>query len=200
MTDEQLLIELRSKSESAVESLIVRYHAPIFAYLYRMLNSRVLAEDLTQECFVRVIESIRKRRLPDQLKPWIYRIAANLCKDLWRKSSYKNEQLQEQNEHLQEQFGQDFKSGDTVTSIFERQADRERVIGALLQLHPEKRNLVVLRFYQELKLDEIARTLDIPLSTVKSRLYQSLAELHRLLNEEEQSQMEPSRKGGSLRS
>ncbi|MDF2671141.1 MAG: polymerase sigma factor [Paenibacillus sp.] len=179
MTDEQLVEELKSGSGSAVESLIIRYHAPIFAYLYRMVHSKPLAEDLTQECFVKAMESIRRKRVPDRLRPWIYTIAANLCKDLWRKSSYRQEQLQDEL-NIENRY----KLEDMVASIFERQADRERVVRALHQLEPDKRNLIVLRFYQELKLDEIAHILDIPLSTVKSRLYHCLGELHRLLKEE----------------
>lgn len=176
MTDEQLVSELCAGNKSAVEAMVYRYHAPIYAYLYRMTNSKHQAEDLTQECFLRAIEAIDKKRVPDSLRPWLYRIAANLCKDHWRKSSFRKEKL----------WGTvpEKPSGESVFSIFEKQADRERVIDAIQELDIEKRNVIILRYYQELKLEEIAGILGIPLSTVKSRLYHTVGELSRLLSGE----------------
>ena len=177
MTDEQLVTEMRGGRQLAVEHMIYRYHAPIFAYLYRMTNSKPLAEDLTQECFLRAIEAIAAGRLPEALRPWLYTIAGNLCRDHWRRSSTRRETLKD-----------DMELGlatDSVVSILERQAEREQVVQALQQLDPDRRELIVLRFYQELKLHEIALILDVPLSTVKSRLYQTLGKLHSALEEEE---------------
>lgn len=177
MTDKELLQELHRGTASAVEMMVFRYHGPIYAYLYRMLNAKPLAEDFTQECFLRAMEAVRKKRLPEALRPWLYRIAANLCKDYWRRSSTRSEMLQDPAEA-------DYPADESVAAIFDRQEERERVVKAVQGLHTEKRNVIVLRFYQELKLEEIAGILDIPLSTVKSRLYHSLGELHRLLQEE----------------
>lgn len=178
MDDGELLRELQTGSRSAFEAMVYRYHGPLYAYLYRMLDRKPLAEDLVQECFLRAMEAFRKGHLPDSLRPWLYRIASNLCKDHWRKASYRSECLQDQPE-------MEYPAEETVASIFERQQERERVVEAVHRLSPEKRNLIVLRFYQELKLEEIARILELPLSTVKSRLYQSLGELHRFLNDGE---------------
>jgi RNA polymerase sigma factor (sigma-70 family) len=177
VTDTELLNELRRGAASAMEMMVFRYHGPIYAYLYRMLNSKQLAEDFTQECFLRAMESIRKKRLPELLRPWLYRIAANLCRDHWRRSSTRGELLQDPAEA-------EYPADESVASIFDLQEERERVVEAVQRLSPEKRNVIVLRFYQELKLDEIAGILDIPLSTVKSRLYHSLGELQRLLVDE----------------
>lgn len=178
MTDGQLLRELRNGSESAFEAMVYRYHGAIYAYLYRMLGGeKPLAEDLTQECFLRAIQAIRNGMLPDLLRPWLYKIAGNLCRDYWRKGQAGKEvPLLETDQPVSW-------SEESVASIFDRQQERERVVAAVQQLNPEKRNLIVLRFYQELKLEEIGRILEIPLSTVKSRLYQSLGELNRLLQE-----------------
>lgn len=174
VSDEQLLRELLNGNTAALENIVNRYHVPIYTYLYRLLGSPSQAEDLTQECFIRVIEYVRKGRLPDSFRPWIYKIAANLCRDLWRRPSYRYEWVND------EALGE-LPSDHSVASIFEKQSDREAVITAIGRLAPEKRNLIVLRFYQELKLEEIAGVLDIPLGTVKSRLYQCLTELERLL-------------------
>lgn len=172
---------IRDGQLAALEALIYRYHGPIRAYLNRVLHSPSLADDLTQECFVRVITAAQSGRLPHQARPWIYRIATNLCKDLWKKSSYRQEQsvdpvkLSRQQDH------------ETVASILERQWEREAVIECLQALQEDNRQIVILRYYHELKLEDIADIMGMPLSTLKSRLYQSLKKLAQLLQAKEGS-------------
>lgn len=175
MTDEELLKELSRGHTSALETLAFRYHAAIRTYLYRLLQSRTLADDMTQESFVRVIASVKQGRLPEKFKPWLYKIATNLCRDHWRKAANRMETGSD--EGIQYVL-----APDNVAHIYEKQADRELVIKALNELPPERRHLMILRFYQELKLEEIADILDIPLSTVKSRLYYGIKQLNRMLS------------------
>lgn len=183
MTDEELLKELSRGHASALETLAFRYHAAIRTYLYRLLQSRTLADDMTQECFVRVITSVKQGRLPEKFKPWLYKIATNLCRDHWRKAANRMEQVGD--EGLQHVL-----APDNVAHIYEKQVDRELVIQALNELPAERRHLMILRFYQELKLEEIADILDIPLSTVKSRLYYGIKQLNRMLSGDHRSSVQ----------
>jgi RNA polymerase sigma factor (sigma-70 family) len=178
LTDEELLAEMSQGNSAAWEALIYRYHTPIHAYLSRMLASPIWAEDYTQECFLRVMKSVKARRFPESFRPWLYRIASNLCRDHWRKAATRREVLDSD-------AGMDVAANENVAIIFEKQWVRESVIDALKQLKEEQKDLIVLRFYQELKLEEIALVLDVPLSTVKTRLYQTLRELQRMLGREE---------------
>jgi RNA polymerase sigma factor (sigma-70 family) len=177
LTDEQLLLQLKNVNPAALEALIYRYHAPIYAYLSRLVRSPHLAEDLTQECFARVCMAVRDGRLPTDLRPWVYKIATNLCKDLWRKASYRNE-IPTEEQHISSQPDRD-----TVSSILSRQWEREEVVQALSRLSDDSRQIVVLRYYQDLKLQEISDITEIPLSTVKSKLYQALRKLAGWLDE-----------------
>lgn len=179
MTDEQLVQHIAHGDEASMEALVYRYHKPIYIYLQRMLNDRELAEDLSQECFVRLYRSIKSGRIPTRFRPWIYRIAANLCKDVWKSSAYRKEVLEEA-EKLSLHS-----DGETVTSILERQWRREAVVRALKRLTVEEREIIVLRFYQDLKLDEVAETLQLPLGSVKSKLYRTFKKLANLLEAEE---------------
>lgn len=176
MTDEELLEQMSQGSSAALETLFYRYHVQLHAYIYRLVGSKTVAEDLTQECFIRIMEAVKAKQLPTSFRPWAYKIAGNLCKDLWRKASYKREIPNEM--HLDHAL-----AVETVSSIFEKQLDRELIIQALHQLDEDKRNIIILRFYQELKLGDIAEILDIPLSTVKTRLYQSFKNLTTIINE-----------------
>ena len=180
LTDEELLTMIRDGQPAALEALIYRYHAPIRAYLTRVLHSASLAEDLTQECFTRVITAAKTGKLPGQARPWIYRIATNLCKDLWKKSSYRHEQSVDPEKLTRHQ------DHETVASILERQWEREAVIDSLQALQEDNRQIVILRYYHELKLEDIADIMGMPLNTLKSRLYQSLKKLAQLLQAKEE--------------
>lgn len=189
MTDEQLLQLLKRGDMAALDALVSRYHAPIQAYMQRMLQNYALAEDLAQECFVRVIDAVRRNRLPVLFKPWVYKIATNLCRDYWRKGSTGEQPVEQA--HFEA-----LAAPDNVAQAYEQQLERERVIAALGELAPERRQLLVLRFYQELKLEEIAEVLDIPLSTAKTRLYDTIKQMNRILNRQGQ-QAQAGTRGGN---
>jgi len=177
LTDEQLLNELRRMNPAALETVIYRYHAPIYAYLARLVRHSHLAEDLTQECFARVCTAVRDGRLPQALRPWLYAIATNLCKDMWKKAAYQNEVPTER------QVLTAKPDRHTVTSILDRQWEREEVVRALSLLDAESRGIVVLRYYEDLKLQEIADIMEMPLNTVKWKLYRALKRLAHVLEE-----------------
>lgn len=179
VSDEQLLQNMADGDAASAEALVYRYHKPIYEYLQRMLNDSGLAEDLAQECFIRLYRSVRAGRLPSRFRPWIYRIATNLCKDVWKSSAYRREVSWEAEKLALHS------DRETVTSILERQWDRESVILALERLTEEERQMIILRFYHELKLDEIAEMCELPLGTVKSKLYKTFKKMAQLLETEE---------------
>jgi RNA polymerase sigma factor, sigma-70 family len=175
MTDEELIQQLKQGNEAALEALVFRYHAPIRSYIARLVRNPAHADELTQECFERVCRAALNGRLPDRVRPWMYRIATNLCRDLWKKSSYRGELLAEQHKMIS------YPDRDTVTSILERQWEREEIIRALESLPEDHRKIVILRYYHDLKLEEIAEIMEMPLNTLKSKLYKSLKSLAAVL-------------------
>ncbi len=193
MTDEQLMRQFADGNASALETLTYRYHAAIHKYIHRMMQSRVLAEDLTQECFVRVMLSAREGRFPQSFRPWLYKIATNLCRDHWRRSHVWAKAVPDLERNAAA-------ASDNVSQIYEKQEERALVVQALNQLSAIRKEVIILRFYQELRLDEISDVLDIPLSTVKSRLYEAIRVLNGLLSaggiKEETERRAAARKGG----
>ena len=177
MTDEDLMRQFGEGNVSALETLTYRYHATIYTYIHRMMQSRMLAEDLTQECFVRVMISARQGRYPQSFRPWLYKIATNLCRDYWRKSSVREKTLPDLERNAAV-------ASDNVSQIYEKQEERALILQALNQLPAIRKEVIILRFYQDLRLDEISDVLDIPLSTVKSRLYDAIRMLNSLLSSE----------------
>ncbi|MCA0986711.1 RNA polymerase sigma factor [Guptibacillus algicola] len=180
MTDEELVIGMSKGNQAAFEALIHRYHAPLLGYLERMLRDRKKAEDVVQDTFLKLLTQLKARKIPEKIKPWLYQVATNQCRDYWKSSSYKSEK--QVIDKLPDQ-----QSGDpSVVELFERQESRKEFLEELDELSTSQREIVFLRFYQDLKYQEIAETLEMPLGTVKSNLYHALKKLKTSIGRKEE--------------
>ncbi|NLJ80908.1 MAG: RNA polymerase sigma factor [Firmicutes bacterium] len=166
VSDEELARQLQLGNDAAFETLVHRYHGPIFGYIYRQLSEGSEVEDLVQKTFLRVYTRIERYKFPRPFKPWLYRIALNLCRDYWK--SQDGESLTLYHEAASEQ---------RVDSIFSRMQTRNDLVVALHSLEPNYKEVLVLRFFQDLKIREIADVLEIPVGTVKWRLFQALKQM-----------------------
>lgn len=173
MKDEDLLRELVIGCESALESLIHRYHQPLYGYVYRMTMNEQTTADIVQEAFMNLYRQVQHGRVPEQLKPWIYKIATNLCKDYWKKASTRHEIPWAQDSELFEM---------RTIHIMDHQIERQWMLESLNQLHQDHRIIIYLRFYQDLSYEQISETLEIPLNTVKSRLFRGLKQLEAVID------------------
>jgi RNA polymerase sigma factor (sigma-70 family) len=171
IADEQLIQQMISGDQAAFEAFVYRYHEPLLGYLERKLQNASKAEELVQELFIRLIRQLRNPPAPRQIRPWLYHVALNLCRDYWRSTSYHNERS------FSGQLAEQKDPHPTVVEIYERQETRKEIIHSLQELPEMQREIVLLRFYQGLMLHEIAETLDLSLSTVKSSLYSALKKL-----------------------
>jgi RNA polymerase sigma-70 factor (ECF subfamily) len=168
---------LKRQDAGLLDELIVRYQHRLLRYLLYLTSNREMAEDLFQEVWMRVL--VRGGQFNGQARfdTWLFTIARNLVIDQRRKRTMSS---------LDELFdvgGEDdrpmsFEVADgepTPFDSFSNLEDRERIAAALLQLDTLHREVLVLRFHEELSLEEIAKVTRAPLSTVKSRLYRGLA-------------------------
>jgi RNA polymerase sigma-70 factor (ECF subfamily) len=157
--------------------LIVRYQHRLLRYLLYLAGNREQAEDLFQEVWMRVLVRGAQYNGQARFETWLFTIARNLLIDLRRKRTMSS--LDE----LFEGGGDDdrpmaFEIADGEPTPFDHFAnleDRERIAAALLDLDTLHREVLVLRFHEELSLEEIAKVTRAPLSTVKSRLYRGMA-------------------------
>jgi RNA polymerase sigma factor (sigma-70 family) len=179
--DEELAIQVQQGNQAALEALVQRYHGPIHAYLVRMGGEYHLAADLVQEVFLKLCRHIGSYRSEMPFRPWIYTIASNTYKDYLKKAYVQRDVL---GLELVETTAT---TADTPETAYLANADRERVKAVLQCLGEIYREVLVLRYYQDLKLDEIALTLGIPVGTVKSRLSTALHTIKKLLLEEDNS-------------
>jgi RNA polymerase sigma-70 factor (ECF subfamily) len=167
---------LRRRDPELLDRLIERYQHRLLRYLVFLTGNRYLAEDIFQETWIRVLERGRQYNGKSKFDTWLFAIARHLVIDWSRKKTTTSlEALQEQygNEHSFDMPSSGPSPFDAVTSS-ESRASVQAALGRLDSMH---REVLVLRFHEELSLEEIATVTNAPLSTVKSRLYRGLAAL-----------------------
>jgi RNA polymerase sigma-70 factor (ECF subfamily) len=167
---------LKRQDPELLDELIELYQHRLLRYLLFLTGKREVAEDLFQETWMRVLLRGAQYNGKARFDTWLFTIARNLVIDLSRKRTMSS--LDEMSE-----TGEDDRpfeiamTGPSPLEQFQSREDSAEVGEVLLTLDPTYREVLVLRFYEELSLDEIASVTHAPLSTVKSRLYRGLAAL-----------------------
>jgi RNA polymerase sigma-70 factor (ECF subfamily) len=168
-TDEALYTRVREGNRAALAELVTRYHRQLYRFLYRMTNDEQMAENIVQDTFVRLITY--EGEPPRRFKSWIYTVARNLAYDTFRSASYRCETS------VEPEYGEWLPSHrPSVEVTVQHQVEWEAVVNVLQALKPHHREVLVLRFYHDLTLKEIADVIECPLGTVKSRLHYALSE------------------------
>lgn len=173
---------LRRGDLDALSELISRYQNRLYRYLLRIVKQPAEAEDLFQQTWVRVVEKIRRFDPSRNFDAWLFTLARNLAIDHLRRI---------RPESLDEPVANDA-TGETrierlpssAAAPFDQAFERERarsIAAALTDLPVIYREVLSLRFEEEMKIEEIAQVLRVPLSTAKSRLRRSLEQLRESL-------------------
>lgn len=175
-TDEALVEAFRAGDPNAFDVLVARWQRRIQGAIYRILGSEDDARDLCQETFLKAYRSLRGFKGEARFSSWLHQIAINLCRDRMRRRRGRSfvslESLGDEGawpEVASREAG--------PQQLAEQGSLRGLVQEAIAALPEEQREVIVLKEYQELTFLEIAQTLDVPLSTVKTRLYRGLVNL-----------------------
>ncbi len=181
-SDEVLMALVKEGDESALADLLHRYEAPLFNYARKMLGNAADAEDVFQESFLRVYQHRARFRPGAPFRPWLYRIATNLCKDKLRYRKRRPEISVSSLSRPGEEMGHDplsKKAGETI------QPDEAAIAGelaarmetALASLSVKHRAVFLMAHQEGLSYAEIATALRIPTGTVKSRMNKAVRQL-----------------------
>src|SRR5271157_5040001 len=178
---------LRRHDAELLDRLIVQYQHRLLRYLLFLTGNRDLAEDLFQETWMRVLTRGGQYNGAARFDTWLFTIARNLMIDLRRKRTMAS--LEEMCEvHGEERPFEVASDEPTPFDFYQNRENAQRITQALLKLDPLHREVLVLRFHEELSLEEISKVTCAPLSTVKSRLYRGLAALKpRILESNDQA-------------
>ncbi|QGQ98573.1 RNA polymerase sigma factor [Paenibacillus psychroresistens] len=174
-SDEELIKEIHQGSQAAMEVLVRRHYKMIFAYLYRRTADYHISLDLTQETLIRMMKSLSIYKEQGKFAHWLLTLAVNICRDYYRSRQYKESLT------TPLQNSMPFEPYSNVEDLLNQQEVRIHIQSALQELSDSQREAIVLKYYHEMKVSEIAQTTSSQESAVKSRLFQGIAKLKRIL-------------------
>jgi RNA polymerase sigma-70 factor (ECF subfamily) len=164
----EVALSRSAQGDSTAFAELVREHqGMVFSIAYHYLQDRALAEDLAQEVFLELYQSLSRIQSPAHLTFWLRRVTANRCIDQGRKKLRRREQALEE---APEPVASDPPADPLLL---------ERLQQSLAGLPEKQRMVVILRFQEGLGPAEIAEALDMPVNTVKSTLHRSLEDLRK---------------------
>ncbi len=192
LSDEELMIRCSQGDSKAFAILMRRYQARLTKYINGFVKNNDLAQDLTQETFLRVYRS-RETYVPKaRFAAWVYRIATNLCYDHFRKrhtsptvslnTSFTvqiNEKGDEENYELYEQLPDSSIPRPDVE--VEKEEQRIRLRAAIKSLSEKHRAVIVMHVYNDMEYAEIAEKLGCSVGTVKSRMHYAIKSLKQMV-------------------
>ena len=182
LTDQEVVLRARSGQETAYRELIRRYERPVFALLFRMVRDRELAEDLSQETFVKALNAIDSYRPEFKFSSWIFKIANNAAIDHLRRRELDTLSLDgsphaETPEAMQATALQIGARQETPLDTVEAKELGTAIEAAIGSLRPEYRSCILLRHVEGRAYEEIAEILNLPLGTVKTYIHRARNEL-----------------------
>ena len=174
-----IAVGLRRHDPNLMEQLIELYQHRLFRYLLFLTGNRDLSQDLFQETWLRVLERGSQYNGRARFDTWMFTIARNLMIDHTRRRVMVSLDEAGENDTKREAERPMEIAADTPSPFdhFQSREQAAHVGQALLGLHPLYREVLVLRFHEDMSLEEIAHVSSAPLSTVKSRLYRGMAAL-----------------------
>lgn len=190
-SDEMLMVRYQRGEREAFAELVRRYHGPIFNFSFRQLRHASLAEDVTQEVFLRLVQKAAEFKHEARFSTWLYTIARNLCIDNLRKLKHRRHASLDQSatETHDPSIGE--RLADTRPGMdAERSVLGAEVIVAITEaleaLPDEQREVFLLREIAQLPFKEIARVTNTGENTVKSRMRYALDRLQQALEQFEE--------------
>jgi RNA polymerase sigma-70 factor, ECF subfamily len=174
--DQEVVSAVLAGDVDAYAILVNRYQKPIYNLAYRMTDSWSDAADLTQEAFVKAFEQLHRFQTERKFFPWLYTIALNHAKNFlkadrsWRQMDLDDCELSTPESRWTP----------SEKALCDR-LDSNRCYQTLLTLPEEYREALILRFKEELSMEEIAAALKISLSGAKMRIHRGLAKLRQLM-------------------
>jgi RNA polymerase sigma-70 factor (ECF subfamily) len=177
-SDDALIRRAQRLDPGALAELYERHFDGIYRYLYTRVRHQADAEDLTEQVFLKMVDSIKRFRPRGiAISSWLYRIAHNLLVDRYRRAGRETVEL---SDHVRDSSPQ----GDPA-AMLQTSEDRRRLFEAIHKLTPEQQRVIALRFIDNLDVDEIARLMNRRPGAIHSMQHRALASLQRFLYEHE---------------
>lgn len=180
LTDHELINAFIAGNVNALETLILRHKDKLYSSIYFLIKDKYLAEDIFQDVFIRIIDTMRSGRYTEEGKflPWAMRIAHNLCVDHFRKvkrtPTIKNSEDQDIFEVL------NFTEDSAEDTMIKTQS-HHRVREMLDRLPEDQREVIILRHYADMSFKEIAQLTNCSINTALGRMRYGLINLRKMM-------------------
>jgi len=186
LSDQEVVLQAREGLEAAYRELIRRYERPIFSLIYRMVRDRAMAEDLSQETFIKALNAIDSYRPEYKFSSWIFKIANNAAIDQIRRRELDTLSLDGSPhattpDEIEATALQVSARGLSPLEALESSELGGQIEQAIGRLRPEYRSCILLRHVEGLAYEEIAELMNLPLGTVKTYIHRARNELRDLL-------------------
>lgn len=181
--DREELLRVANRDEAALGRFFDHYFAHVFGLVRRLLRDETLAEDATQEVFLKVHRAIERLDPDRDPAPWLTTIAYNVCRDRWRSSA---DRMDRQSSSIEDQPGLSNRLGDRGPTPEEHSLalERQRLVQEAIARLPEpQREVVVLHDYEGMTHDEIASMVGASHAAIRKRYSRALSALADLLKE-----------------
>jgi RNA polymerase sigma-70 factor (ECF subfamily) len=178
-SDEALVARLRVGDSAAAEVLVKRYYQPLMRYLQRLAGSDHLAEELHQQSWLSVLDHIEKfdsESSAGGFKAWLFRIATNKANDLWRSRGRERLALEGVKRVAETQAA-------PASAGLETTEQCAKMLAAIEQLPENQKQVLMLRYYSNMKFVEIAKLLGCPLNTALGRMHKAMLKLKEVMLE-----------------
>jgi RNA polymerase sigma-70 factor (ECF subfamily) len=167
-----LLLRCQVGDRGAFEELVAQCQPRLRAFLAKMLSGKANVDDVTQDVWMEVFRDLRKLNDPGAFLPWMYRIARNRAFRALRRKTHPTIPIDETDAISQATDERDFGADDA-----------RAVHAALDRLIPEHREVLLLRFIEDMSYDDIAKVIDVPIGTVRSRIHNAKRILRGIIEE-----------------
>ena len=176
LTDEQLVEMAVTDNPDAFGVIVTRWERKIFALCYGMLSREDEAKDAAQETFIAAYRNLKNFRGDAKVSSWLHRIAVNQCLTTKRRTKTRSESFLDDEENAEDKvFIAPLNLSPSKTT---EQSERLQVVRqAVFSLPLDLRQVIVMKEFEDMTFQQISEMLDLPLSTVKSRLYTALKQL-----------------------
>lgn len=182
LNDQELVNAYLRGSEPSLEVLIGRHKDRVYSAIYMFVRDQYLAEDIFQDTFIKVVESLRSGNYKEEGKflPWVMRISHNLCIDYFRKVKRKPAVVDSDGFDIFEvlQF-----QGDNAEQAIMRDQSKAAVKNLINQLPEEQKEVVILRHYAEMSFKEISDMTGVSINTALGRMRYALINLRKMVTE-----------------
>jgi RNA polymerase sigma-70 factor (ECF subfamily) len=175
-TDHQLMTAVRDGDLDKLGYLFEKYHKQLYNFLLRQHRDSQMCEDIVQEVFLKILKYRHTYRGKGKFTTWMYSIAHNTMVDHFRKARNRYEFTDEIDRVISTQL--------TPEQLSERSSRHEVLYKALDRLSDEKREVLILSRFQNLKYEEISEVLGCPVGTIKARVFHAMKDLRAFFNEQ----------------